>query len=161
MAESRSLKAACAGSSPVARTKRCDNCGEIKSLAEFNRNRTKTDGLQTQCRACSNIESRRYYEADKKAHLARVTKNKRERKIENRSRVVAYLACHPCVDCGEADIVVLEFDHVRGEKTTDVSRMISKGYVWKTIAAEIEKCDVRCANCHRRRTVKARHGSVA
>lgn len=72
-----------------------------------------------------------------------------------RQFVCEYLSNHPCVDCGEDDIVVLDFDHVRGKKTRGVSQMVqSAGYTLKRIAEEIEKCDIRCANCHRRRTDK-------
>lgn len=64
-----------------------------------------------------------------------------------------YLSEHPCVDCGEHDFVVLDFDHVRGEKVKAISKMVSSaGYSLETIQKEIDKCDVRCANCHRRRT---------
>lgn len=59
-----------------------------------------------------------------------------------------------CKDCGEGDVLVLEFDHVRGTKRKAVSRMVSDGYGLETIRVEIEKCDVVCANCHRRRTHK-------
>lgn len=70
--------------------------------------------------------------------------------------VSGYLDTHPCVDCGEADKVVLDFDHVRGDKVCEVSVMVGRGYrLWKIIE-EIEKCEVRCANCHRRVTVKRR-----
>jgi L-lysine 2,3-aminomutase len=68
-----------------------------------------------------------------------------------------YLLEHPCVDCGNDDPVVLEFDHLR-DKTYDISRLMS-GWPWSTILAEIEKCEVVCANCHRRRTY-ARAGSA-
>jgi hypothetical protein len=68
--------------------------------------------------------------------------------------MVAYLLEHPCVDCGEADPVVLEFDHMR-DKVKAVSVLLSNGHEWKQILAEIEKCEVRCANCHRRRTATA------
>lgn len=60
------------------------------------------------------------------------------------------------VDCGEKDIVVLEFDHVRGEKKMNISSMVS-AYCLKTIQGEIEKCDIRCANCHRKKTAKERN----
>lgn len=62
-----------------------------------------------------------------------------------------YLREHPCVDCGEADPVVLEFDHVRGEKFATIARM-AQGFSLAKVRAEIAKCDVRCANCHRRKT---------
>jgi hypothetical protein len=75
----------------------------------------------------------------------------------NRAFVSTYLATHPCVDCGEADPVVLEFDHVRGEKRMDVGRMAtSVGVGLVTLQAEIDKCEVRCANCHRRKTHQRR-----
>ena len=67
-------------------------------------------------------------------------------------RVAQHLQTHACIDCGEADPIVLEFDHVRGEKVEDVSRMVASGRSWAKIEAEIAKCEVRCANCHRRVT---------
>jgi hypothetical protein len=61
---------------------------------------------------------------------------------------------HSCVDCGESDPLVLDFDHVRGMKKRHVSRMISGGTSIETLRKEIEKCVVRCANCHRRKTAR-------
>jgi hypothetical protein len=67
----------------------------------------------------------------------------------------AYLHEHPCVDCGETDVVVLEFDH-RRDKTKAISVLLSLGHEWDRIREEISKCEVRCANCHRRRTARER-----
>lgn len=69
--------------------------------------------------------------------------------------VLVYLSTHPCVDCGESDPIVLEFDH--RDPTTkkfDVCTGINHGYSQKAIMEEIPKCDVRCANCHRRKTAE-------
>ena len=67
--------------------------------------------------------------------------------------MLRYLREHPCVDCGEADPIVLDFDHRdREHKVDSVMKLVLSGYGWETILAEIAKCDVRCANCHRRRT---------
>lgn len=56
-----------------------------------------------------------------------------------------------CADCGYNEYAcALEFDHVRGEKEFNLSRF--QGRSWKRVLAEIEKCDVICANCHRVRT---------
>ncbi len=68
-------------------------------------------------------------------------------------KVYNYLKNHPCIDCGEQDIVVLEFDHLR-DKDLSISQMMAKGRSWVSILIEIEKCEVVCANCHKRRTAK-------
>jgi hypothetical protein len=71
----------------------------------------------------------------------------------NRDRIREYLSSHPCVDCGESDHMVLEFDHVRGNKLATVSALRGRMAKWSRIEEEISKCEVRCANCHRRKTV--------
>ena len=54
-----------------------------------------------------------------------------------------------CIDCGYAEHAqALQYDHVRGEKKGSVSNLIRSDYAWKTILEEIQKCEVRCANCH-------------
>lgn len=58
------------------------------------------------------------------------------------------------MDCGETDPVVLEFDHIR-DKRGDVTQMISGGLLWDTVEAEIAKCEVRCVNCHVRKSAKS------
>jgi uncharacterized protein YcfJ len=88
--------------------------------------------------------------------MQRIRRNGAARVAANRARVDEYLLTHPCVDCGMTDLVVLEFDHVRGVKVAAVSALVTGGYPWTKIDAEIAKCDVRCANCHRRVTVERR-----
>lgn len=51
-------------------------------------------------------------------------------------------------------MAVLEFDHVRGVKRAEVSEMA--GYSLRSARAEIAKCEVRCGNCHRRKTIRER-----
>lgn len=75
-----------------------------------------------------------------------------------RAFVCDYLSVNPCVDCGESDILVLEFDHL-GDKEGDVNRMMNGGCSLKRMQAEIAKCEVRCCNCHRRQTVLRLGGS--
>lgn len=64
-----------------------------------------------------------------------------------------YLSSHPCVDCGEQDITVLEFDHTGTEpKVANVSRLVDGTHALATVQQEVAKCEVRCANCHKRMT---------
>ena len=69
------------------------------------------------------------------------------------ANLVVYLRLHPCVDCGCDDVVVLQFDHVRGKKLTKVADLVGRG-CWAKVLLEIKKCDVRCASCHVRRHAK-------
>lgn len=70
----------------------------------------------------------------------------------NRQFVTDHLLGNPCVDCGNSDIRVLEFDHVRGVKSGTISELWSGGMSIGRIQTEIDKCEVVCANCHRIRT---------
>lgn len=70
----------------------------------------------------------------------------------NRKYVFDYLSTHPCIDCGESDIRCLDFDHVRGKKFKEVGRMLAGHYSLNKIQTEIDKCEVRCSNCHRKKT---------
>lgn len=80
-------------------------------------------------------------------------KNSARRRAKARAFVKKHLLEHPCVDCGEPDIRVLEFDHIDpSTKEHSVSRMVSQGYATEKVAAEMAKCEVRCCNCHRLRT---------
>lgn len=66
----------------------------------------------------------------------------------NRQFVDEYLQSHPCVDCGEDDIFVLEFDHI-DTKVRGVRELMAAGR--GRIEKEINRCVIRCANCHTRR----------
>jgi hypothetical protein len=79
-----------------------------------------------------------------------------EESESNYARVQEYFKTRTCVDCPVVDPDVLTFDHVRGEKKSEVSKLVSDGYSWKTIWAEIQKCVVRCWNCHMKRTFRRR-----
>lgn len=92
---------------------------------------------------------------------ARTSLCRRKIRERNRKIVYDYLLQHPCVDCGEADIIALDFDHVRGNKINDVSRPAKNGAGMKKLQDEIAKCEIRCANCHRRVTEKRRLTRVA
>ena len=72
--------------------------------------------------------------------------------LERTPYLLDFFVANPCVDCGESDPVVLEFDHLR-DKAFDIGASLPYRS-WESILDEIAKCDVVCANCHRRRTAR-------
>lgn len=107
--------------------KTCTKCGVEKSLDAFHRNAKGSHGRYSVCKECRNAS-----------------------RINSIQYIHEYLSTHPCVDCGESDPIVLEFDHVRGVKKEKVSHRARISL--QAVKEEIAKCDVRCANCHRRKT---------
>jgi 5-methylcytosine-specific restriction endonuclease McrA len=132
-------------------SKRCCMCDAIKPLEEFHRNRWASDGLQNRCKPCNVEVNKRWYREHPEVRELRMDEYARRRKREPAAQVYDYLLEHPCVDCGEADPVVLEFDHLR-DKVRSISALVTAKVPWAKIEAEIAKCEVVCANCHRRRT---------
>jgi hypothetical protein len=136
--------------------KTCTRCGETKPFDQFPPvRRSEPEKLQQWCRACFSVANKRNYWKNPAPVRRRVARNSTRRRAESRAKAVEYLLAHRCVDCGERDIVVLQFDHLR-DKSFDLSVMIAWGASWARIEAEIAKCVVRCANCHHRKTAKER-----
>lgn len=107
------------------------------------------------CIDCSSAPSMKGRRVCKPCHKARVRYQHRNRRIKLRIAVAEYMRSNPCIDCGETDPIVLQFDHRDSNtKEHNVSDLVGNGNSWKMIQKEIDKCDVRCANCHARRTSK-------
>jgi hypothetical protein len=128
------------------RVRRCGRCGHELPWECFNR---LGDSVQWWCRSCFAA----YFRARGDLHRRQSRAAKLARQRAMRAHVLDYLLRHPCVDCGERDPVVLEFDHIR-EKSAHVSHLISQCASKTAIDAEISRCDVVCTNCHRRRTAR-------
>jgi len=141
------------GHSPQSDAKRCTKCGVLQPLEAFPPIRRGEARRQSWCRACFAAAGAAYYARNREREKARVIAQSAARRAETRQQIIRYLLAHPCVDCGERDVVVLEFDH-RGEKIGDISTYANSGRSWARVRREIEKCDVRCANCHRRATAR-------
>ena len=137
--------------SPAGIGRRCAACRASKPIKAFAFADLKTGRLQSYCRTCHAAYRRAHYERKRVQYHGQATAQRRRRGVANRRRVIAYLETHPCIDCGETDILVLEFDHRDpATKYRPVSALLFKP--WASVAREIEKCDLRCGNCHRRRT---------
>jgi hypothetical protein len=119
--------------------KRCSCCKEEKEEEEFQRNRSSKDGLQDRCKACRRETDGRTYQRRSEELKARYRARDREAVRRNTRLMYEYLLIHPCVDCGESDTIVLEFDHVIGEKKYNIADVIRSGHNWQTIIKEIEK----------------------
>lgn len=131
--------------------KNCSKCLKEKPLEEFPPRGNKR---QSWCRSCKREYDRNAYKLNigqGKDRKERVRKQSNELKIFNRNYVWNYLLNNPCITCGENDPIVLEFDHRDpSEKFKEISKLMN--YSTKRLIEEINKCDVLCANCHRRKT---------
>lgn len=59
----------------------------------------------------------------------------------------------PCKDCGQSyPPYVMDFDHRDPSKKKYTISMARGLWTWKSLRAEVAKCDVVCSNCHRIRT---------
>lgn len=134
----------------------CIKCGEEKVEEQFSWRWQAKGVRQKACKACRKIEISQWYERHKEEHLLNVRKNTDAQRQILREYITAYLGQHPCVECGESDVIVLEFDHL-SDKERAISEMIARGVSIEKLQREIEKCQVLCANCHRRKTAKERH----
>lgn len=123
--------------------KRCPACGEVKPFQEFPVARRRRDGRASICLVCKRQMDKRYYKGNPEWFRER----NQHRTDQNKRKLVEYLRRHPCVDCGEANILVLEFDHRDGKPKNYPTNMIWQR-TWNTVLKEIQKCDVRCSNCH-------------
>ena len=132
--------------------KHCSKC-DLDKIEEDFLVRDKQSGRRgTICKEC---RAKYHIAWHHKTKENRVEQKRKWRKITRQKRVdlvSEYLQAHPCVDCGESDIRVLDFDHL-GDKKQNVSNMLN-GSSFESIIAEIAKCEVRCANCHRRKTAE-------
>ncbi len=133
----------------------CRNCGEERDAEkDFSWKNKEKEIRQTWCKACLTEANSTHYRNNKQLYLGRARTRNTRVNSENKRRLYAYLSEHPCVDCGQTDIRCLEFDHVRGSKSADITRLLNNAVDWSVIEAEIAKCEVRCANCHRLKTLE-------
>lgn len=130
----------------------CTRCKLTKPLTDFNF-KYKTRGIfQYHCKECSRKYVQEHYINNREYYLLKAQKRNNRIRQQVRKYIINYLSVHPCVDCGEKDADVLEFDHVR-KKNFLVSRTGRTKSV-EAVTEEIKNCEVRCANCHRRITAK-------
>jgi hypothetical protein len=130
----------------------CARCHVAKPLAEYPIKNAARGTYRSYCRPCCREYGKEHYRKNVAVYIAKAKARAPIDRKRNREFIAEYLSTHPCVDCGEADPVVLEFDHRDPQtKVTEVGRLIHMSGL-AIVRAEVEKCDVRCGNCHRIRT---------
>ena len=101
---------------------------------------------------------RKWYTENKELQIRRV----RADTVRRRNRLAEWInqfKLRPCTDCGgQFPPYLMDFDHVSGEKLDDICGMRMRTVSREAILAEIEKCELVCANCHRARTHRRRLG---
>lgn len=132
--------------------KECPKCKVIKDLIFFGKNKNKKDGLQRVCKLCKSEYDKKFYLKNPQAYHSKNNEYSLKKKdyIQRWKKIFG-----KCIDCGIKDWRVLEFDHIRGEKKFNIGDYRKVGM--KLLKEEIRKCECRCANCHRIKTLERKN----
>lgn len=139
--------------------KTCSVCGESKAELNFFYRDRRTGTRHSQCKECYAIKRRRiwreHYHKHGSEYRQRAIERNRKLKLNLRKLLFEYLSDKSCVICGITDYRVLEFDHINPlSKSFSISQGVHGILSWTKILAEIEKCQILCANCHKIKTSK-------
>lgn len=128
-------------------TKICSKCQLEKPIDDF-RWKNKSKNLKhSQCKECQKTQEKQHYQ-ESIARQESVRKTADGQKTIN-IKLVEQAKSNGCKKCGEKRLYVLDFHHRDGdEKIATINRMIKSASA-ETLAIELKKCDVLCANCHR------------
>ena len=130
--------------------KKCPRCKIEKCESDFSFKKNSKDNLQSLCKRCNNTQAKQYYKDDIKDHKSKV--RIREKLYQKKVLAKVQLIRHKlgCAKCSENDPRCLDFHHlVASEKVANIS-LLTQRKSMKKIMKEIEKCEVLCANCHRK-----------
>jgi hypothetical protein len=121
----------------------CSKCKQEKELTEFNKHRY---GVTSWCKECVRGRSKQHYEENSIS-----LKEKKRLYIQQRREWFnEFKKTLKCIKCGENHIACLDFHHRDPkQKEFSIAGAVSHSNKEKVIK-ELEKCDVLCANCHRK-----------
>lgn len=126
-------------------TKKCNGeCQQEKDISEFSKDKFSKDGYLFRCKECNKKYFRKYYQNNIQNYKEYEQKQSDFKKI----RLKEFLSHYQCVDCGNKDVRVLEFDHIYGKDEEIIELAFGK---WEDFLEEFKKCEIRCRNHHRRR----------
>jgi hypothetical protein len=112
--------------------KTCPSCGKQKSLEEFTW-KLKAKGIRhSSYRECMRLYIQKHYKKNIDYYIQKARRRNKAIREEIHKRIFDYFSTHSCVDCGETDPIVLEFDHIESNnKHAEVSTMISAHKSWE------------------------------
>lgn len=141
--------------------RQCGKCKKNLPFAEFYIRKTgeRAGKYYEKCKKCFLLRGRDYYHKNQSRQLE-LAKLRKQKYIKARMEFLAELKNKGCIDCGKIyPPYVMDFDHRDGTiKISSISNLaIHKTSNLEKIKAEIAKCDLVCANCHRIRTYDRLH----
>ena len=148
----------------MSQTQVCTTCHVEKPVEQYNFRNKKKGRRHRCCKVCHAAYRREHYQENRKKYIgmARDWDADNHQRLVDRARryVFNYLLENPCIDCGETNILVLEFDHMYGKKEAVISHLIHNNPSLESLKKEIAKCAVRCASCHRIKTALQENWSI-
>lgn len=122
----------------------CPTCGHEGEPGDGSFHKAGRQGHK--CKECSNAYLRSWRKASPKA-----AEWDRARRADNRKLLDDYKMARGCAECGYHDHpAALDFHHLDpSQKRFNIGSLATGGHRIERLMAEIEKCSVLCANCHR------------
>jgi hypothetical protein len=135
----------------------CSKCHKRLHKTEFFMRSVIKSLYHSQCKGCYKHQREnsypKHYKARGEAYRKRALSSQARKRAEFHTRMLEVLRSQACSRCGEDDIRVLEFDHVdKSEKSFSISQSIRLNKSWDETVSEMQKCQILCANCHKKRT---------
>lgn len=132
----------------------CARCSvEYPKTSKFFRTNTKSGNFCSPCKPCMASTKKAW----RLSNLEKATAIRKARRFINKAeslQVLAGLKAKPCTDCGQSfESVCMDFDHVKADKSYNITDMVMSGRTIQSILLEASKCELICANCHRTRTL--------
>ena len=130
----------------------CSKCNAFKSSSDFHKDKNAPTGLAYYCKECANSKARHHHKnraSDKNWVLNRREYQKQSARAA-KLKAIEYLGdC--CLDCGKSyPPYVYDIHHLDGDTKLDNPSRLLRGS-WEVAKAELDKCVLLCANCHRER----------
>ena len=132
----------------------CGRCGENKDVSLFSIDRRR-NAPRAYCKPCDKEVKADYYKKNY-TKLRAIIKRRTQEYRDEATLFVNKIKSKPCSDCGQTfHPCAMDFDHVRGTKLRNISKIVCHiGRNLLKLKAELAKCELVCANCHRVRTLK-------